>query len=155
MSNRVKNNYGALRDDAQEGEDHDDHGHGEDFSEIAIHQLIHTIEYVLGCISNTASYLRLWALSLAHAQLAEVFFEKGFLAGMSMGVIPLFMATGAFMGLTLGVLLAMETLSAVSSTRTPLYIFNICADLFSPFRRCTMCGCTGLSGKTNFSMERV
>jgi V-type H+-transporting ATPase subunit a len=64
----------------EEQEKHEEHDSGE----IFVHQLIETIEYVLGAISNTASYLRLWALSLAHSQLAKVFFQKTLETGFTM-----------------------------------------------------------------------
>ena len=46
------------------------------FSELFVQQFTWTIEFTLGIVSNTASYLRLWALSLAHCQLASIFYDK-------------------------------------------------------------------------------
>lgn len=96
------------------------HGHGDDeefdFGDIFIHQAIHTIEYCLGSISHTASYLRLWALSLAHAQLSDVLWnmvmKNAITIGGGGGPIACYLVFAAWAFLTLAILLVMEGLSA-------------------------------------------
>lgn len=102
---------------AQVGGGHDDHDDDDeeefDFANTFVNQMIHTIEFVLGAVSNTASYLRLWALSLAHAELSNVFLEKLLYMTIASGS-PLLIVIGFFMwvALTIGVLMFMESLSA-------------------------------------------
>jgi len=119
MAEKAKYQTLDEKEAAAAAEDDDDGHGGFSFGDAFIHQAIHTIEFVLGSISNTASYLRLWALSLAHSQLAELFKDMILRdIGMKSGLPAPFSGLAAWFAyaawgvISLVVLMVMENLSS-------------------------------------------
>merc|ERR1719162_2408256 len=106
----------ALHEEGAKEDEEEAH----DFGEVLIHQVIETIEYVLGTVSHTASYLRLWALSLAHQQLSFVFFQKTLLAGMGAAkpwnILTCYIMFAVWFMITLAVLMGMDVMECVLHT---------------------------------------
>ncbi|OAG28861.1 V-type H+-transporting ATPase subunit a [Nematocida displodere] len=44
--------------------------------DLWVHSLIEGVEFLMGLVSNISSYLRLWAVSLAHGELSSILFFK-------------------------------------------------------------------------------
>ncbi|ETN68626.1 V-type ATPase subunit family protein [Necator americanus] len=118
MAGRRKFLNGILADDSEHLIAIDRYLHEHSLADAFVNQAIHTIEFVLGCVSHTASYLRLWALSLAHAQLSEVLWHMVLIPGISSegNILTTSAATYVvfffFAIMSLSILVMMEGLSA-------------------------------------------
>merc|ERR1712113_1190373 len=115
-----KAGYQEMEDAESAHAGHGGHGEEFEFTEVFIHQVIETIEMVLSTVSHAASYLRIWALSLAHQQLSLVFFTKTLTMGLTMDFpyngLMLYFMFAAWFGITVAVLLGMDVLECFLHT---------------------------------------
>ena len=85
---------------------------------MLIMHFVESFEFVLSIISNTASYLRLWALSLAHSVLSEILWEmvlrNAFKTGPSrfFNVLRMVIIVTLWQLVSVGFLIVMEGMSA-------------------------------------------
>jgi V-type H+-transporting ATPase subunit a len=90
------------------------HGVRNGILEVFVITLIEVIEFTLSALSHTASYLRLWALSLAHSQLSHVLYEELFVLTMNMGnPVVMFVGFAGWAGGSVAILLGMECFSSL------------------------------------------
>ncbi|EIJ87694.1 V-type H+-transporting ATPase subunit a [Nematocida parisii] len=80
-------------------------------SDVWLHSLIEGIEFTMGLISNISSYLRLWAVSLAHAELSKIIFSKT-VGNEEMSLAFRSISSIMWLGATLVLLIGLEGLSA-------------------------------------------
>lgn len=136
----TKNEFEEL---AQSAIDTGGKAHG--FGEFMTHQMIETIEYSLGTVSNTASYLRLWALSLAHGQLAKVFFDY---------TLAINLKEGGYLTVS-SVILTKFSHSCSAPTSFSSLALSVCCYAWISWKHSfTRSDCIGLSSRTSSTKER-
>ncbi|KAI5163971.1 V-type H+-transporting ATPase subunit a [Nematocida ausubeli] len=84
---------------------------GSTLADVWLHSLIEGIEFTMGLISNISSYLRLWAVSLAHAELSAILYSKT-LGNTDLGIIAWCLGSVIWGCATIMLLIGLEGLSA-------------------------------------------
>jgi hypothetical protein len=114
------------------------------------------IEFCLNCVSHTASYLRLWALSLAHQQLSAVLWSMTMgpaLAGSGIGgAIFLVIVFAAFFCLSCIILIIMEGVSAMVSFLFLFFLHHYPRCRWVVVMECLFCHGTMLTGCVTASL---